>query len=62
MKLIVMHIFTEAARRKHAINSAKKKMVTERKGKQSMKGLDNDYHWKNINQAWEIKDCEYTKA
>lgn len=25
MKLIVMHIFTEAARGKHAINSAKKK-------------------------------------
>lgn len=23
---------------------------------------DNDYHWKNISQAWKIKDCEYTKA
>lgn len=22
---------------------------------------DNDYHWKNISQAWEIKDCEHEK-
>lgn len=67
-----MHIFTEAARGKHAINPAKKKKVTERKRKQRMRGLeyrkkiktasDNDYHWKNISQAWKIKDCEYTKA
>lgn len=39
MKLIVMHIFTEAARRKHAINSAKKKNGYRKKGKAKHEGI-----------------------